>query len=414
MNWVVQNRDIDELINHRRTHPKDKDYALIQYRPYNIDIGTVYTNIILQKVLGDACFSWSDAKQYRNSFGKAQYFANHKFSFQKILQVSDYIIPEEKYKYIDFNAFPKERYVYKNTAFTNLWVGIDNPDNVTLHELVDTIEFESGGIRYQKYATSNIEHEINVLAYIFQVDGIKYENKRIYVPLIVPYNVFILHNIHHPARIRVIKNSEQVFCEVYGNVCDSNALTPLAHTNNMTHQFASVFYRTQFTGSNTISMTKQIIRLFFLHPTYALYIMNISQSCVKSRRLFLDNYTNTQPHVHYEYPLHDIDWFDNHAIIWLNRTFLMFDELNKNVNFSCIVRGGYLEVENTYSEPQSIDIVAVSFDMIYNRNGMAGLLICFLEVVMPYIPTRKSLTSILVWDPTRKSLTSILGNVSRF
>ena len=355
-----------------------------------MDQDTTYTNLILQKVLGDACFSWADARHHRNSFGHTQHRHGHRCTFQRILTNAG-----------PFEGFNKLKSLpMDNAAFTNLWVVIDNPQNVQLRDLVDTIEFESGGHRYQRYCTSDIELEINVLAHMFKVDGVAYHPGKIHVPIVVPYNAFIFNNTHHDARIRVLKHTNHVCgVDVYANVCDARVFPELSHTTNMTHKCSFVFYRTQHTGTQTISTTKSLVRLHFSHPTYALYIMNVSKEQVTSIKLFLDNYTNsfelrsselggfppqaelasvntpnTRTIATYEYPLNDIEWHDHHAIVWFNRQFLTLESLNTHVNISCC-HSPYVTMENTYSDlnPNPMNIIAVSFDMMRIGDGMTGL-----------------------------------------
>ena len=369
MNYGAQNRDIHDLLQQKHD---GEGYTLLWYEPHNIHRDTMYTNLIVKKVLGDAFFSWADPKHHRNSFGKTQHCNGHRCTFEHI---------QTKTNTNTKDAFFNNpiQYSFENIAFTNLWLVIDNPQNVTLCDLVDTIEFESGGQRCQRYGTSDIELEINVLAHIFKVDGIAYQPGKIRVPLVVPYNVFFFNNTYHDhgARIRVLKQGGYVpNVNVYANVCDTRVFPELSHTTNLTHKCSFVFYRTQYTSPETISTTKPHVRLHFNHPTYALYIMNVSKERVSSIKLFLDNHTTTRPIVTYEYPLNDeyCEWHDNHVIVWFNRQFLTLEMLNTHVNFSCC-HTPYLTMENTYSDlkPNPIEIVAVSFDMLRHGGGLTGM-----------------------------------------
>lgn len=371
MNYGIQNRHIDEFLQEKQD---DDGYKLLWYEPHNIDRDTVYTNLIVKKVLGDAFFSWADAKHHRNSFGHTQHChvmdTDHVFTFEHI---QTKINTNAKDAFFNNPIQETEEYSFENTAFTNLWLVIDNPQNVQLRDLVDTIEFESGGHRYNRYCTSDIELEINVLAHIFKMDGIAYQPGKIQVPLVVPYNVFMFNHTYHGARIRVLKQGTYVpNVNVYANVCNVRVFPELSHTTNLTHKCSFVFYRTQYCGTETISTTKPHVRLNFNHPTYALYIMNVSKERVNSMKLFLDNYTNTRTVATYEYPLNDIEWHDNHAIVWFNRQFLTLEMLNTHVNFSCC-HNPYMTIENTYSDQHPIEIVAVSFDMLRHGGGMTGL-----------------------------------------
>ena len=97
--------------------------------------------------------------------------------------------------------------------------------------------------------------------------------------------------------------------------------------------------------------------------------MNISKEYVTSIKLFI----NTNVNDYFEYKLNDIEWFDNHAIIWFNRKFLLVDELNTNLNFSCCIRP-YLIIENTYYDDHKIEIIALNFNVMNNFNGMSSLI----------------------------------------
>lgn len=370
----LQNKYINKIIN--------KTTNVILYTPYNINKEIVYTNIILQKIIGDIHFEYSKKINNKNSFGEAQYYNNKKFSFEKI---------EINNKWINII----KNTPYENAGITNLWIVIDNPTNLKLNDLVDNIRLCYGGMLYQSYCTSDIENEINILSYIFNVTTIKYENKKIYIPLIIPYNSIILNNGYYAAEILVTKNNidgtrTNVICEIYGNIIDTNVIYELentqtnredvklfsgakekaeGNTNNVTHNFSSIFYQTQFICENIITINKNNVKLYFLHPTYVLYIMNISKEYVTSIKLFI----NTNVNDYFEYKLNDIEWFDNHAIIWFNRKFLLVDELNTNLNFSCCIRP-YLIIENTYYDDHKIEIIALNFNVMNNFNGMSSLI----------------------------------------
>jgi hypothetical protein len=357
----IQNEHIAKIIN------KTVDGNFIFYKPYNINKEIVYANIILQKIVGDKHFIYDNPKSYNNKFGEAHYYNNNKFNFEKIGLNSSWI-----------NIIPKCTYPYENIAITNLWIVIDNPSNLKLTDLVTTIRFQYGGMLYQKFGTSasNIENEINILAYMFNIDGIKYENNKIYVPSVVFHNVLIFNNTYHQFNIEVIKHNSDgsrtnLTCEVYGNICDANAIPELENTDNLTHNCSFVFYKTHFIEDDYISSEANKIILNFIHPTYAIYIMNVSKEFVKSIKLFINtyiSYNNYGPD--YEYKLNDIEWFNNHVIIWFNRNFLLLNELNTNINFSCCARP-YIIIENTYHD-HKIEIVALRFEEIRNLNGMTG------------------------------------------
>jgi hypothetical protein len=360
-------RHIDELLQTRNHN----GYELLCYTPHIINRDVVYTHLILRKLIGDASFSWANEKSYAHSFGQAQHYENHTFKFERI-QDSSITVPPGTYAHLDFNKIPKGIYAYNNVCFANLWLVFDNPTNVKLGELVDHIEFEHGGHLWQRHSTSDIEQEINILSQIFKVDGITYKNRKIYVPLIVPYNVFIFNDTHHGARIRVMKYGKKVDADVYGNVWDANAIPLLAHTNNMTHKCVSVLYRTQFTGVETISTTNVNVKLHFSHPTYAVFIMNISKDRVSTIKLFSDRNIYTGSKTTYEHQLNDIEWFDTYVIVWFNRKFLILEELNTNFNFSPCENAHFM-IDNSYSDLHAIEIIAVSFDMMYQGEGMTGL-----------------------------------------
>jgi hypothetical protein len=227
-----------------------------------------------------------------------------------------------------------------------------------------------GGSLYQQYCTNDIESEINILAYIFHVDGIKYKNNKIYIPLMVSFNnTLILNNTYHTLDILLgSKNRTNIDFEIYGNICDTNIFPQLSKTNNTNHDCQFVFYQTQFTGEDYLSMMTNNIRLNFNHPTYVLYIMNISKKYINSIKLFIDTNDIADD---IEYKLNDIEWFDNHAIIWLNRNFLLLNELNNGINFSRCNKA-YLIIENTYLENNPIQLIAVNFQTLYHRTGMTG------------------------------------------
>ena len=369
-NYGVQNQHIQDVIEKRGISSE----GMIQYNPLRFDKDIYYTNKVLRKVLGDSCYSWANPfSNSRNSFGKPQYYREQKFPFMLIGNKSDQIN-----KWIGtsaggvwLNNGKSKNFPFKKLAFTNFWIAIDNPQQLKLRDLIQTIEFENGGIRQQHYCCYDIENQINILAYIFGVDGIKYEDGRIYIPLVVPFNVLILNGTYHHAKIRCMSNNKWLTdFKIYANVCDVDAFTELAPTDEFTHKCNFVYYRTQFTGTETICKEKNTIRLNFMHPCYAIYIMNISKEYVTSIKLLWDHYS--EQGVYHEYFLDDIEWFSDHVILWFNRNFKVFSEMNKNFNFSCSPRPNLI-IENTYTEPHEIEIVAVNFDLFSYGGGVSGM-----------------------------------------
>ena len=339
-----QNRFIQEIID------KKHDHEFIWYQPYNIDVEIVFTNIILRRVIGDAFFEWCSPRKYNYSFGKAQYYKDHKFKFEKI--------PIRIHSNSScFNVIPRGVFPYENIGITNIWIVIENPNNIRMTDIVNDIIFDYGGIRLQRYATHDIEVEINLNARMLGVDGVTYKDGKIYIPLLVPHNSFILNDIHSAATIKVRGNSNNILFEIWGNICDTNAFPILAGTRNLSHNFYSVHYKSEFTGaeifeSGGINRSKSIN---FNQPTYAVYITNISKARILSMRLFL----YSSPGVRYEepiygdeYPLNDVEWFDNHVIIWFNRDFLQLDKMNKCINFMTTSRS-HLVIENTYTKEEN-------------------------------------------------------------
>ena len=389
INYGVQNRHIQEVIEKRGPYSE----GLIQYYPLQFDMEVCYTNQVLSKILGDPCYSWTKPfSNSRNSFGQPQYYREQKFPFMLIGNKPDQInrwiaggvwsedhrSSTSKSKGFWINN-GKERhearmvFPFKKLAFTNFWIAIDNPQQLKLRDLIQTIEFENGGMRQQQYACYDIENQINILAYIFGVDGIKYDRDRIYIPLVVPFNVLIFNGTYHHAKIRCRSQDRWLTdFDIYANVCDVDAFPELAPTDEYTHKCNFVYYRTQFTGADIICKEKNKIRLNFMHPCYALYIMNVSKEYVTSIKLVLDRYNIWENNVFYEYMLDDMEWFDNHVILWFNRKFKVFSEMNKNVNFS-FSHKSHLIIENTYTEPHGIEIVAVNFDLFSYGCGMSGM-----------------------------------------
>jgi hypothetical protein len=360
----AQNLHIDEIIN------KKTQYDYIDYKPYdknNIDI--LYTNIILKKIIREEYFIWSDTKKYSNSFGKAQYYRNYKFNFEKLPFQNETSKPVHLYHCKTINKIQKTTSIsYENLALTNIWVVIDNPMNLKLNVLVDTLSL-GNHFYYQKYQSNDIESEINILASIFKVDGIQYKNNKILIPFILPYNGFILNDIHDEVTVNIKKKHNIVIdFTVYANICNTNVFPLLSNTTNLTHKFAFVTYQTQYTGTEQILTNKNKINLNFNHPVYVIYIMNISKEKVESIKLLLMHYRNE---IYIEYKLNDIEWFDNYAIIWFNRKFLDIKELNNNTINCSMFNRIQLIIENSYVIEQDIDIVAVNVNSIINLRGLS-------------------------------------------
>jgi hypothetical protein len=361
----AQNLCIDEIIN------KKTQYDYIDYKPYdknNIDI--LYTNIILKKIIREECFIWFKPKKYSNSFGGEQYYRNHKFNFEKLPFQSETFNPVNFYHCKTINRIQKTASIsYENLALTNIWVVIDNPMNLKLNVLVDTLSL-GNNFYYQKYQSNDIESEINILASIFKVDGIQYKNNKILIPFILPYNGFILNDIPDEVTVNIKKKNNIVIdFTVYANICNTNVFPLLSNTTNLTHKFAFVTYQTQYTGTEQILTNKNKINLNFNHPVYVIYIMNISKEKVESIKLLLKPNRNE---IYIEYKLNDIEWFDNYAIIWFNRNFLDIKELNNNTINCSMFHRIQLIIENSYVIEQDINIVAVNVNSIINLRGLSG------------------------------------------
>ena len=226
INYGIQNQHIQEVIEKRGVFSKN----MITYYPIGFDKDIYYTNEVLRKVLRDPCYSWANPFcTSRNSFDQPQYYRKQTFPFMLIGKKSDKI---NRWQYSGISGNPAQNslsntalskkqggfwcngqtialmdFPFKKLAFTNLWIVIDNPQQLQLRDLVQTIEFDIGGIRQQNYCCYDLENQINILSYIFGVDGIKYELDRIYVPLVVPFNILVLNGTYHEAIIRCMSGS---------------------------------------------------------------------------------------------------------------------------------------------------------------------------------------------------------------
>ena len=347
----------------------------LSYIPYNVGYEIIYTNIILRKIIGDNTFIWckndKNDKKYSNSFGKTQYFNNNKYTFEKIhcekTTTRQFWENRDGREFSIINRIqtPMGLIPREYIAISNIWIVINNPNNSKLCALIDDITFETS-FTYKQYSSMDIENEINLLAYMFCIDGISYRNNKIYIPLILPYNCFIFNNVEHDSMISVVKNGINVEFEAWGNITDSRTL-PLKKRwwNHMDMDYVSVFYETQYREMG-ISVSSNKIEVRFRHPTYAIYIMNISKEKVKYIKLFL---SNTEYNDFKEYPS-DIEWIGNTAIFWINRLFLLKNELHNNINFDRFY--SHLIIDNEYYETQNIEVVALNFTTIkyeYGRNN---------------------------------------------
>ena len=201
----------------------------LTYTPYNVGYEIMYTNIILRRIIGDNNFIWckndKNDKKYTNSFGKTQYFNNNKYAFEKI-QCEKTTTRRGKtdgkreFSIINRIQTPMGLIPREYIAVSNIWIVINNPNDSKLCDLIDDITFESFElcITYKKYLSANIENEVNLLAYMFQVDGISYRNNKIYIPLILPHNCFIFNNVICDSTISVLKNGNNVEFETWGGL----------------------------------------------------------------------------------------------------------------------------------------------------------------------------------------------------
>jgi hypothetical protein len=325
------------------------------YKSYYRDNREIkYVNAIMKKILQEPYFNWCDEIQ-SNAFGKSQYYKNHEFKFEKIPDRNNCI------NHIADGIFP-----YKNIGILNVWVVIVNPENLKLNQLVDNIELTIGGNLYHRYKTKNIENEINILAYIFKVESIQYKDGKIYIPLILPYNNLLLNNIYHEIYIFLMYKTQHIKFEVWCNICDMNVFPQLSNTDNNNHEkFSLISHQIQFTGTEKLTIYLNKIKLYFKYQSYGLYIMNISRENVNSIKLNLNSHLNG---MQIEYELNDIEWFSNHVIIWFNRNFLLVNQSDNNINFTCC--DAFLVIENKYTEEQNIDITSISYNSMYHGHGL--------------------------------------------
>lgn len=379
----TQNEYINTLIKYQNPDNTKIENDLIFYNPHIIDANILCTNMILRTLLQDNCAEWHNPKIYKNTFGKIQYWNGNQFPFQKIFEYTEPEVEHtdvklyslfQKYTKTTINEL-KEKNNHK--GITNIWIVFENPKNLKLNNIVKNIRLECGGVYIHRFGTPDLENEINILAYIFRCDGIQYKNNKIYVPLIIPYNAFIFFGSYHNADIWIEYHDTiyNISYKIYANIIDKTAFPKIKNTNSFTNKCEFIFYQLQYTGSSEISYNHHKVKIHFGHPTYVMYLMNISREYVKSIKLFLNNYIdytgNTQTD-YYEYTEFTVEWFSNHAIIWLNKDFLMFEKLNENINFS-VCANPYLLIENTYPNLQIIELLGIHFNAHLHIRGLTGL-----------------------------------------
>jgi hypothetical protein len=368
-----KNRFIDSIIN------KGTYYNFILYEPKlnAIDKEIYLTNLILKKIIQDPLFEWYSPKNIMtstNTFGKTQYINNGEFGFEEI-----HVTKKNTYRMSSFcfNRIPER----DNIAISNLWIVFDNPNLLKLKDFIEKIELSLSGTNCCLFHESEyIENEFSILSHLFSLDGIKYENNKIYVPIFISLNnAIFLNNIRQENRIYIgfKRHYSGMNYSVWGNICDmtkfslsSNINIDLksSDTNQNLYKFCSYFFRGQYTGLEKLSNLCNDFPLRFIHPTYLLYIMNVSKQNVKSMTLTLTSESTMEKN----YELDDIEWFDNYAIVWFNRNFLKLEELNNSINFShCL---GRLTIYNSYLEIRDIEIRALSFESIQHKRGFTQFL----------------------------------------
>lgn len=363
---------VNNLINNY----KNDDNELIIYKPYIIDADVLTTNMIFKHLTNDNCAEWHNPQIYKNVFGKIQHFNGNKFPFEKLAEHT----PSNQKKSL-FNDILRRystekinRKIIENKGITNIWIVIENPLNLKLNNIIQCIYLEYGGQRIHRFNTSDIENEINILAYIFKHEGIQYKNNKIYVPLIIPHNAFIFFGSYHSAILYIVyvDNIEDITYKIYGNIIDNSAFPIIKNTNHLTNRCEIIYYKLQYTGTQKISSTQPKINIYFMHPTFVMYLMNVSREYVQSIKLYI-NFSFDTSNQYYEYTDIQIEWFDNHAIIWINKDFLIPEKINeKVVNFSRCDRP-YLQIENTYENMQQVELLSVSSNILRHNRGMAGL-----------------------------------------
>jgi len=353
---------------------KNLNQKFLDYRPHNVLSDALYTNIILRKLLGDDCFEWCDPKTYTNSFGKTQYYTSYRCDgldkcvsrFAKIPVAMDGSI----------NRIPEGLFPFKNIGITNIWIRVYNPERLLLDDIFAHIRIVYGGVTLQGYS-EDIESHINTMAHILRVDGISYKGDYIYVPLLCPHNSFILNYIIHSASIHVIDLGGRTSdFEVYGNICDMQTFAITSKTNNMTHDFNSIFYDCDFNGDRAFSSSQNRIRICNYHPAYAVYITNISRDKVKSIRLLQRlRITDTEEN-EIEFKLDDIEWLGNIAIVWFNRNLTSLANVGTAFKFSRDTESFFV-IENTYDKMRYVKTVGVHLQGARYYTGIRGSSGCF-------------------------------------
>ena len=363
-------------INYMNDLIKNYKNELIIYKPYIIDADVLTTNMIFKHLTNDNCAEWHNPQIYKNVFGKIQHFNGNKFAFEKLAEHT----PSNQKKSL-FNDILRRystekinKKIIENKGITNIWIVIENPLNLKLNNIIQCIYLEYGGQCIHRFNTSDIENEINILAYIFKHEGIQYKNNKIYVPLIIPHNAFIFLGSYHSSMLYIVyvDNIEDITYKIYGNIIDNSAFPIISNTNHLTNRCEFIYYKLQYTGTQKILSTQTKLKIHFMHPTYVMYLMNVSREYVQSIKLFI-NFLYDSSKQYYEFTDIQIEWFDNHAIIWINKDFLIPEKINeKVVNFSRC-DNPYLIIENTYENTQQVELLAVSSNILRHISGMAGL-----------------------------------------
>ena len=325
------------------------------YNPFSMNHEYSYTNIILKKIVGDPYFEWYGPREISrsNSFGKTQLCDNgdggfdvHAFEKLTTIEVEEGVFNfgDDKRKYSIVNNVVTSNPLTdcNQVMIANFWIVVDNPNNSKLYTLTDDILF--GGCMWKvQYKSTDIENDINVLAHVFQVDGVSYKNGKIYIPMILPYNCLILNNMKINSGISVYKNGTRVNFEVWANVGCPRIYRNCLNRDILHHY--QIFHLILHDKCKLSSVNHDISSMCHQYPEECSVIIfkNISRENVLSIKLYNMSFEEN-----------NIEWIGNSAIYWINKSFLLPNHMHKNLNFRKHKRK--IIIDNTYSKEQDIEI----------------------------------------------------------
>ncbi len=253
----------------------------------------------------------------------------------------------------------------------NVDLVLDNPDNKSINDLIESIEVEIGGHRVDILRCCDMDTLINTSCAFFG-RKVTHLNGRTYIPMVMaPFHYFniISPSVKYHEIYILFVFKQKVSYELYGNCIVLNQEDRVKFFENelkfmcVQHQ---IIYDEPFVGG------KNKYYLGFNHPVPLIFFWGFDKSKVTNIKLTLDE------NVFYDGPLEPLEHFKlskgfdiEPVVIWFSHAKFHKPDF-ASLNFSRIDKA-ILEIDTTDDTKRDINIVGYNYQPGTYRNGMYGL-----------------------------------------